>query len=288
MSSHDFPTFSERIRKRQAVWWGGPSYRIGTRLHRALERLLPHGFDGPAQRWKCCEFWQRALSNKLHGHAFALAFGCRVPDLYWTGRLVRSLPFDTLPDAFVVKPTVGARSRGVFACAGGVDKMTGEPVDEGSLIKSIRKAYGPLPVFPLMVEEFLRPESGECRLPFDFKFHVFRNRIALVRVTDRTRGRNNALDGFFTPDWTPIEQPFIEPMAPLGKIPPPRCFDEMLESARRLGEAYGTYVRVDMYATPKGCVFGEFSSAPRRGNGYTAFADDLLGRYWQETCPDDP
>jgi hypothetical protein len=280
-------TYSQRIRRRQAIWWGGAPWRIGARAHRLWERLRSIDFNKPPENWQCCEFWQRSLSNKLHGHAFAQAHGCRVPDLYWTGFLMGKIPFDLLPDAFVIKPIVGAMTYGVFACAGGVDKMTGMRFEKATLVKSIQKTRGLLPLFPLMIEEFIRPETGAYEVPFDFKFHMFRERIAVIRVTDRTAGRDNARDSFFTPDWELIGEPFLVSMVPLGRIPPPKCLDEMLETARRLGKAYGRYVRVDMYATPRGCVFGEFASTPRRGLGYSHFADEFLGRIWQELLPDD-
>lgn len=68
--------------------------------------------------------------------------------------------------------------------------------------------------------------------------------------------------------------------------PPPRCLDEMLDVSRRLGTAYGTYARIDLFASGEGCVFGEFTSTPRAGRGVTPFADDYLGNLWRQHCPD--
>ena len=67
---------------------------------------------------------------------------------------------------------------------------------------------------------------------------------------------------------------------------PPLCLSEMVACVRRLGAAYETYVRVDMYASDRGCVFGEFSSTPAEGRNFTPFGNRYLGELWERTFPD--
>ena len=59
----------------------------------------------------------------------------------------------------------------------------------------------------------------------------------------------------------------------------------MMSSVRRLGMAFGTYVRVDYYATERGPIFSEFSSTPGASKQHTPFGDDYLGRFWNEVYP---
>ena len=59
----------------------------------------------------------------------------------------------------------------------------------------------------------------------------------------------------------------------------------MLEFAEILGRATGSYMRVDLYATPAGAVVGELALSPGKG-GYSRFADELLGRRWWGLIPD--
>jgi hypothetical protein len=59
----------------------------------------------------------------------------------------------------------------------------------------------------------------------------------------------------------------------------------MLSGVRKIGAAYGSFVRVDMYATTAGAVFGELTGTPSEGNGYSDFADKYFGELWSETCP---
>jgi hypothetical protein len=47
----------------------------------------------------------------------------------------------------------------------------------------------------------------------------------------------------------------------------------------------GSIVRIDFFATGRGCVFNEFSSTPWNGEGFTAFCDDLFGGLWAGKFP---
>ena len=40
-------------------------------------------------------------------------------------------------------------------------------------------------------------------------------------------------------------------------------------------------MRIDLYATTRGSVFGEFTPTPQGGKGYTPAADRWLGNLWQ-------
>ena len=60
----------------------------------------------------------------------------------------------------------------------------------------------------------------------------------------------------------------------------------MILIAKRLGGAFGNFVRVDFYLTSKGIYFGEFSSVPAGYRDFTPFADEYLGRLWEEHIPD--
>ena len=77
-------SFSARLQIRARLWWGKPnkwrnrdSYR--NLLHRLKENhTLRHRSD-PDARWRCCDLWQRTLSNKWNAREFVQRYGCRVP-----------------------------------------------------------------------------------------------------------------------------------------------------------------------------------------------------------------
>ena len=278
-------TFEDRIRKRWQLWWGPPSWRrpfeLPDRVHRWTERRVLRGHRDADATWRCCDHWQRSLLSKWNSREFAKRHGCRVPDLYWSGRNISRLPFDDLPHAFVIRPSFGDSRRGVFVLAQGVELLSGKGYPRAQLEAALRKRTGRWWDPPLLVEEFVRSEDGVCRLPIEYRCHVFGETVGAVEVVLRGHSGNASRFGFFTPDWKPLDPGYMDPN-PITAIEAPRCLEEMLDQARRLGLAFETYVRVDCYSSDKGCVFGEFSSTPASGMTFTPFVNRYFERLWQE------
>lgn len=91
----------------------------------------------------------------------------------------------------------------------------------------------------------------------------------------------------YTPEWELIDEVF-HTSCPLDEIAvKPEQLDEMKAIAIRLGAAFGTFVRVDLYLTSHGIFFGEYSSVPGGYKDYTPFADDYLGRLWEKHTPEE-
>src|SRR5688572_18144727 len=85
------PTFSERIQKRHLLWYPPTKLRSAQGcldyLHRLKERVTRTDRNDSEETWRsCCKFWQRTLTYKLNSREFAQKYGCRVPELYWSGR----------------------------------------------------------------------------------------------------------------------------------------------------------------------------------------------------------
>jgi hypothetical protein len=276
-------TFSERLRRRQELWWGVESGIA--RLHRAREILIAR--DPGAGSLRCCARWQRSLSNKLSSRAFAAAHGCRVPQLYWSGRIPDRLPIGSLPSRFVVKPAFGNRGAGVHVLCDGVDLFGHARYDARTLRRHLRSSFGLVSPIALIAEEFVRDESGVLSVPTSYKFYMFGEQVAAIEASRGTApdSHDNPRRGY-TADWRPFEPSLRSAEYRTGDFAPPSCLDEMLDVARRLGRAYGAFVRVDLYASDRGCVFGELASSPSRGTGFSPQADRILGEMWQDVFPD--
>ncbi len=283
-------SFSERIRTRQRLWWGNPNrwrrrdtYRH--LLHRFNEHRVLRRHDDPESLWHCCELWQRTLHNKWNAREFARKHGCRVPALYWCGRRIGALRFDSLPGHFVIRPTWGTGRGGVHVMADGRDLLHERAYTPEQLVAEVRREQGRVSRYPILVEEFVETEAGDQVLPLEFKCYTFGATIAAIQVIQRN-GRQ-AWTWFYTPAWEPFDDPMTTkvPQGP-GSIDPPRCLDEIVANAKALGTAYGTFVRVDFFATERGCVFGEFSGSPAAGQQFTDFADRYFGELWDEVFPD--
>ena len=87
---------------------------------------------------------------------------------------------------------------------------------------------------------------------------------------------------YYTPDFKIITQRIME-RRNQGRHPieRPDCWEEMIMAVKTIGRELGIYMRIDMFATARGAVFGEFTPTPHGGNGYSEFADKYLGSFWK-------
>jgi glycosyltransferase involved in cell wall biosynthesis len=253
------PLFSEMIKKRNHDWWKGKK-----------------------------PVWQKKLSAKIAGRNYAEELGMKVPDLYWKGDNLQDIPpFHQLPNKFVLKPEKGWSSNNVYCMKEGEDVLTHKSYDRDALITALKDDKFVAENKPtIMIEELLEPEKKQSSdgLPRDFKFYCFGDEIAMVHIALRKseihKERNE--HHYYTPDFRIIEQKVME-KRDQGTVPieRPDCWDEMIEAVQAIGRELGIYMRIDMFATSKGAVFGEFTPTPHGGNGYSEFADKYLGSFWK-------
>lgn len=285
--------FSRRLRRRHELWWGRPRglsdwRRAPDVLHRLAERRRFRSRNDPDEAWHCCEYWQRTLINKWNSREFVARHGVPQPELYWCGRSLWKLPVRSLPARFVVRPVFGRKRRGVYVVANGRELLRKESLGAEALRRRLVREHGLLLLEPILVEGFAAPEDGGDRLPTECKVHVFGDVVAAIEMLERTSIRPGATRvRFFTSEWEPFRDPMLT-TSPLAEVrDAPRGLDEMLACALRLGAAFGTYVRIDFFATDRGCLFNEFSSTPAyRSLGYTPYCDELFESLWREKFPD--
>ncbi|QLH81341.1 ATP-grasp fold amidoligase family protein [Halosimplex pelagicum] len=206
-----------------------------------------------------------------------------LPNLYHVTEDPNTIPFDSLPDEYVVKPT---------HLAGAVAIVDEDESPDRDAIKddcrrwlseefgAVSEQYWYQEIEPrIMVEERLR--DAEYDPPLDYKFYVFNGRVEYVHV-DFDRG-SDPTRRFFDRDWTP--QTFTKGRVPLGPaIDEPERFDEMMEVAEKLGEEFD-FIRVDLYLlNGDRIVFGELTVGP--ANGTSPFSprhyDYEFGELWEQ------
>jgi hypothetical protein len=282
-------TFSQRLQKRMSVWWGLPG---GWRnpatwrrpLHRLIERHQLRQRTWPISQWHCCDHWQRSLLNKWNSREFASMHGVKVPELYWYGRCIADLPLDSLPEHFVLRSAWGTQKRGTHVFAGGRDLLDDRRYTRSELKAAMLLDYGRRARFPILAEQFMTTADGRYEQGVEYRFFCMRDQVALIQQVEH-RGRV-ARWMHYSPHWQPIADAVNTEKQALEVCPRPARLEEMLDIAGRLGAACGTFMRVDLYETANGCFFGEFSSTPGWARHYTPWADDSLGRLWQEICPE--
>ncbi len=145
---------------------------------------------------------------------------------------------------------------------------------------------------PVLVEEFVGDARPHARLPLECKLHMFGERIGAIQVIHRNAVKGRTRHRLYSDSWEPFSDQLNVALPLADPIPAPSWLPELLRAGKRLGQAYGTYVRVDFLVAGDRVVFGEFATAP--GFRWTAFADEdfgrladeYFGRLWQETFPE--
>ncbi len=265
---------SKRIKRRHHIFWKSIDVEI-------VRNTSMNAYD-PFDKWKDVENWQRKLSNKDNAREFAKKHGCKVPELYWRGRDINKLDFNNLPARFVLKPTIGHSSKLVFLMNDNLNLMKNLFYSNEQLIEIMAENLKQNPYLEFIVEEFVRSEKGEYKIPVDYKFHTFNGEIAAINVINKFANKKGFM-GAYDESWNSINK--ISTDFPGGPYQdPPDCLPEMIIQAKKLSKAYELYVRIDFYATDKGAVFGEFTPTPSFGNFFTPEADKLFVKYWNKYC----
>lgn len=253
------PLFSEMIRKRNHDWWKGKKTA-----------------------------WQKNLSAKLAGRDFVEELGLKVPELYWKGKDIEGIPqFDQLPENFVIKPEKGWSSNNVYCMKNSEDILTHQHYSREDIIHRLKTSeFVSVNKPTIMIEELLKPEQKQSKdgIPRDFKFYCFGEEIAMIHVALRKSEieKNKNEHQYYTSEFKIIEHSVMENRRQ-GHVPieRPDCWNEMIQSVQTIGKALGIYMRIDMFPTNRGAVFGEFTPTPHGGNGYSRFADEYLGSFWK-------
>ena len=169
--------------------------------------------------------------------------------------------------------------------AEGVNLFDKRAYNEKELKRQLTKFIAKNPRAHILVEEFVRSEDGQYRLPTDYKLLMFDGKVGAV-VAIKRQSAKEGRHRFYTGNWECFDDP-MSTVCPLDSFTePPNCLPEIIETARRLSRAYGTFVRLDFYATEKGCVFGEFTPTPALGRGFTDYASQYFLELWEEAYPE--
>jgi hypothetical protein len=236
----------------------------------------------PIQKWRDAHHWQRKLSNKKNAREFAKKHDCEVPVLFWCGRDINEIEFNNLPDQFVLKPTIGHSSRHVYVIDKGVNLLDKSSYSGKGLSKIMAAQLEQHANLEFLIEEFVRTEQGDYKIPINYKFHTFNGVIAGINVINRA-GPKEGFMRAYDENWNLIKD--ISNDFPKGPYQdPPACLSEMIKQAKTLSRAYQIYVRLDFFATHKGAIFGEFTPTPSVGNYFTRAADKKFINYWDKNC----
>lgn len=208
-----------------------------------------------------------------------------LPDLFHVTDDPETIPFESLPDAYVVKSNIGSGDvlivdgngrPTVAAIKDQCEEWLSKDYYTELVVDSGNYCYN-LPEPKILVEE--RLNGNMCGVPLDYKFYVFHGQVEYIHVDfDRYGDRSMR---FFDREWNP--QNFRKGDYPLGPaISKPARYEEMVNIAETLGEEF-KFIRVDLYhPNDERIVFGELTIGP--GSGQSPFTprekDFEFGSLW--------
>jgi len=266
--------FSERIKRRHTTFWKTPNAeKVRNTIMNANDSI---------EKWQDVKNWQRKLSNKYNSREFAAKYNCKVAELYWKGRDNNNIHFTNIPMQYVIRPTIGHSSGLVFLIDNSLNLMDGKTYQPQEIKEILGKALQENSHLEFLIEEFVRNEKGEYKIPDDYKFYMFNGQISSIQVINRF-GRSKGLNTWYDENWN--EMISITSNYERGQVQQaPLCLPEMIAYAKKLSVEYKIFARIDFYATDKGAVFGEFTPTPALGKGFTPEGNKLLSKYWDKYC----
>ncbi len=191
---------------------------------------------------------------------------------------VDELPFDDLPERFVIKCTHDSGS--VFIC----DKSKGLDVDYIKKQLSVQlnrnffwysREWVYKNIKPrIIVEEFIPDENGNC--PVDYKFYCFNGKMEVfIVVNNRFINRST---NYYDKNLNFLNFGKIHSLPnPSIKLQIPQNFNEMVAIAETLSENI-PFLRVDLYSVNNQIYFGELTFYPSGGiEPFTNEGDIILG-----------
>lgn len=236
------------------------------------------------------------LHDKARGEEFVRSLGIATNSKLRSFSSADSIDLSDLPDVFVLKPTFLSSSYGVMVLERKdegfydhlrrrqltLEEIRAEQTKYEAESNSSSKAW---------VVESKAVDAEGAPVPDDWKFFTFQGRVGLIHRTIRGTPKNT--HAFFEGDFTPISATSDviwtnENIVDRTVTLPPRSWRSMLNIARRISVAVPSpFVRVDMYNTEDGPVFGEFTLVP--GTFYYEDRERMspvlsarMGQLWEE------
>lgn len=250
-------------------WMIKLQYRI--KLGRKLNLKNPKRFTEKLQWYKL--FYRNPLMPKcvdkgdVREYVAECGLGSILNECYGIFDRVEDIDFDTLPDKFVVKNTLGGGGNSVVIVEDksaldipALKERMNRWVRENAHIKNAGREWpynSGRKNNRIIIEKYIESDETEGGL-IDYKFFCFNGKTEWLYVlTDRALGTDVGV-GIFDTDFNRmnISRKDERPMS--RDIKKPESFDNMLDVCRKLSEPF-PQVRVDLYNCNGKIIFGELT-----------------------------
>lgn len=203
--------------------------------------------------------------------------------LLWEGKRPEQIPFDLLPDEFVIKATHG--------CSYNIIVLNKESLDREKTLHTLRKwlnenycedfligiEWGYKNIKPRLIIETFVKEKG--KYPVDYKFWCFSGHVESISVHFNRfeKHTTRSFDGNFEPGGLKFQLPLY-----IGEYQRPSNYKEMIFVAESLANGFD-FMRVDLYSVDNKIYFSELTPYP--GGVTNRFepenVDRVLGEKWR-------
>ena len=210
--------------------------------------------------------------------------------LLGTYQHISEIDFTNLPPKFVLKPQDGASNNGVFLLTRNSDgsffddmrgknystqELIDEYLDEHKRFKSIH--------LPVYVEERLDSADPKYPVPLDYKGFCFDGVVALIMQRDVSKGRNPSdwRYTYYNRDWERLGE-IRRNVNISNEMDCPPNGQEIVDEMERLSSLIPLkFCSMDMYNTPKGVAFGEYTIHTGSYKSFNPFWDKKLGELYE-------
>lgn len=256
------PTFKQRMNQRLSEWY---------------HRKNPH----PDPQVQARRLFVASLVNKSVMTGYIGSLGLPLPLIHAEAPSPDQMDFAALPSRVVIKPNDSADCKGVVLLDGEVNRMNGDLVPLSDRARYVREIWEAdkivqRPGTRVIAEEFLQDYDPAFAIPRDFKVFAARGRCGLIQVVDRNPERRLRTNSFFTRDWSHIDRPIKTNLRRGPAYHRPAELQALVAMAERISAEIQEFFRLDFYMTPRGPVFGEFTSYPSAGEAFTPYGDRLM------------
>lgn len=209
----------------------------------------------------------RQCANKYLARKYVAAKGCPelLIDCLGLWDRAEEIPWEQLPDRFVLKSTMGCGSHVFCRDKATLDLPAAKRTISAALKDRYYLDYSEMQYAPgrdmrpqVLCERLIDTDDGV--MLSDYKFFCFHGEPKYILYCYERNAQGHANYMFLDMDWTP--HPEYHPCNALDNPPPrPACLDDMIRYARILSEPF-PFVRADFYEEKGQVRFGELTFTP--------------------------
>lgn len=204
--------------------------------------------------------WMPKCCDKYAVREYVEKMGCGelLNTLYWHGTDPDQIPYDTLPDQFVIKVTHGSTFNIIVTDKSKLDKAeTARKLRIWLKEKFIpcygEWFYGQVPP-QIIVEKYLEDGHGSKDL-YDYKVFCFNGKAKIIDVHAGRFGEHKR--NIYDTDWNLLEDVYFK-YDHFEGIEKPEILDELIAYAEKLSSTFH-HARVDFFIVNNKPVFGEIT-----------------------------